>query len=132
MRSSGSIQEREVFLWVDRGTSRLVLLLNPALEASVFTAMDSVRRPPSKAEERIHASQQPSLLVISTENDSATTTWFRLGQWLTFARMERQRKTLGNYMNYVTHTLQDLKSSAEGTKSNFWYDHFSLRGYDLS
>jgi hypothetical protein len=54
------------------GPADLVLLLNPAFEASVFTAMHTVNRGQEKWWERIHRKQQPLLLVLSTENDWAT------------------------------------------------------------
>jgi hypothetical protein len=51
---------------------------------------------------------------------------FPIGQSIAFARKDRQRQTLGNYMNYVTHSLQAVKSSDAPAESNsFWYDHFN-------
>lgn len=114
------------------GPADLILLLNPALEASVFTAMHSVRRPASNWWESINARQQALLLVISSENDWATGKAFPFGQRLAFARKERQRKTIGNYRDYVTHSLQTARSSdGSAPTDNFWYDHFEGDGLRL-
>jgi hypothetical protein len=64
------------------GPADLILLLNPALEASVFTAMHSVRRRDSNWWESIDARQQALLLAISSVNDWATGLAFPLGQLL--------------------------------------------------
>lgn len=108
------------------GQADLILLLNPALEASVFTAMHSDRE---KSWEQLNPRQQPLLLAISTENDAATGFYFPLGQTLAFARRPRQRHTLGNYGGYVTHRLERLTSSDElAPSSRFWYDQFVAEG----
>jgi hypothetical protein len=108
------------------GPADLIVLLNPAFEASIFTAMHSVRRPDSKEWERINPRQQPLLLAISTANDDATGTFFPWRQFLEFARSDRQRITLGNYEPYFTHSLQAVTPS-EGSPTNteFWYDRFA-------
>jgi|SoiMethySBSTD1v2_1073268.scaffolds.fasta_scaffold182432_3 hypothetical protein len=114
------------------GPADLILLLNPALEASVFTAMHSVRRRDSTWWESIDARQQALLLAISSVNDWATGVAFPLGQLLSFARRDRQRHTLGNYEHYVTHRLQAAKSSDDSAAtSRFWYDHFETNGLQL-
>jgi hypothetical protein len=129
---------------VIKGSADLILLLNPALEASVFTAMDSIRRPDEKWWEGIDAGQQPLLLTITTENDWATEKAFPWGQWLAFARKDRQRQTLGNYKEYITHKLLSASEPSDATtaaepsdattaaepsdapapRSSFWYDCF--------
>jgi hypothetical protein len=110
---------------VIEGPADLILLLNPALQAAVFTAMHSVRRRDSHWWESIDAQQQALLLAISSENDWATGKAFPLGQWLAFARRDRQRQTLGNYREYITHSLQALQSTDRSAAiSKFWYDHF--------
>jgi hypothetical protein len=117
---------------VIEGPADLILLLNPAFEASVFTAMHSVRRPDSKQWEGIDPRQRPLLLVIATENDSATGRLFPLGQRLEFARRDRQRQTLGNYEEYVTHCLRAVNPSTDASaRSTFWYDHFEAAGLVL-
>jgi hypothetical protein len=40
--------------------------------------------------------------------------------------------TLGNYMDYVTHSLQRVKSSNDSSAANsFWYDRFETGGIQL-
>jgi hypothetical protein len=114
---------------VMKGPADLILLLNPAFEASLFTAMHSVRRPDSNWWERIDPRQQPLLLAIASENDWATGKAFPLGQRLEFARRDRQRLALGNYKEYVTHSLQAVTSSdGSPASSSFWYDCFEAAG----
>ena len=110
----------------------LVVLLNPAFEASIFTAMHTVNRPDSIWWESINERQQPLLLSIATDNDWATGRLFPLGQSLGFARRARQRITLGNYKDYVTHSLQ-LVTPSDGSPPSvkFWYDHFEAAGLVL-
>src|SRR5205085_3819812 len=82
--------------------------------------------------ERIHPTQQPLLLAISTENDCATGTAFPLGQRLEFARRDRQRQALGSYEQYITHSLERITpSDASTTTEEFWYDHFESGGLQL-
>ena len=67
--------------------------------------------------------------AISTENDWATGKLFPWGQRLASARRDRQLQTLGNYKDYVTHSLQAAKSSnGSAATSSFWYDHFEANG----
>jgi hypothetical protein len=122
------------------GPADLIVLLNPAFEASIFTVMHSIRRPDAKEWEGINRRQQPLLLAISTENDSATEKLFPLGQSLEFGscqdikrdrssipnRCDRQRETLGNHKEYFTHRLKAVTPS-EGSPTNteFWYDRFA-------
>jgi hypothetical protein len=86
---------------VIQGPMDLIVLLNPAFEASTYTALDSVRR----QQEIFDFKQQPLLLTVSTSNDKATKVAFPLGQWFDFAWKERQRTTVGNYSPYFTHSL---------------------------
>lgn len=83
------------------GPSDLIILLNPAFESSIFTALHSVRRPDSDWWEAIDHQQQPILLSISTDNDYATRFAFPLGRRFELARRERQYITLGNYTPYI-------------------------------
>jgi hypothetical protein len=115
---------------VIQGPADLILLLNPAFEASVFTAMHSVGRP-SKPWECIDRGQTPLLLVLASENDWPNRTAFPWGQWLDFARRDRQLATLGNYKEYVTHSLQRIKSSDASPRETFWYDDFEAAGLRL-
>jgi hypothetical protein len=84
------------------GSADAILLLNPAFEASRYTAIDDITR----KDEHFKASQPPLLLSISTDNDWATKRAFPIGQWLGLARSQRELRTLGNYAPYFTHTLK--------------------------
>jgi hypothetical protein len=111
-----------------KGPADLILLVNPAFEASIYTAMDTVRR--SEPWERINPAQQPLMLTVSTRNDWATRIAFPLGQCLEFARMKRQRRTIGNYKKYVTHTLKRTGPRTHGgpARDTFWFDDFETDG----
>ncbi|QXH55112.1 hypothetical protein [Pseudomonas maumuensis] len=101
------------------GVIDLTILLNPAFEASRYTALAASRR----YQETLGNSQQPVLLTVSTDNDLATRYAFPTGQILGTRWRERERTTLGNHQPYQTHTL----SSSEGLPAsgeNFWYDSF--------
>ena len=103
-----------------KGPADLVLLLNPAFEASMFTALHAIRRDDDYL--KISHHQQPLLLAISSVNDWATKLLYPLGQTFGLATRLRERTTLGNYGPYITH---DLTASCESVrKSGFWYDHF--------
>lgn len=110
-----------------QGPADLIVLLNPAVEASAYTALDSVRR----YQERINERQEPLMLTISTSNDLATRIAFPLGQALGLALHERQQTTLGNYEPYFTHTLGP--SQPVGPRPGLpWYDKFCRSGICLS
>jgi hypothetical protein len=111
------------------GQVDLILLLNPAFEASMFTAMHAIRR--SKWWEAINQEQKPLMLAIATDNDWATGRAFPLGQYLEFARRKRQRVTLGNYEAYITHTLTAASKSYGSLTSTFWFDRFWASGLEL-
>lgn len=121
--------EQDPSYGVIKGPANLLVLLNPALEASTFTVIHTVERP-EKPWERIHKDQRPLLLAISSECDVATRIFFPLGQALASTFRARQVRTLGNYPPYVTHVLQKAASSQTRTtpetpdKPRFWYDQF--------
>lgn len=102
-----------------RGPAHLTVLLNPAMEASAYTALDTVRR----VQERFDPDQQPVLLTISTSNDLATLAAFPLGQWLGGLWHGRDVETLGNYAPYVTHHLE-RQAGGQPEQSDWWYDAF--------
>jgi hypothetical protein len=105
-----------------RGVADVMVLLNPAFEASTYTALDSIRR----TKEKFSYEQQPVLLVVSTENDWATKTAFPMGQRLELLTHDRQTTTLGNYEAYRTHRL--TKGGGAGAVSQHeqssWYDGY--------
>lgn len=84
-----------------RGFGDIVILLNPAFEASLFTTFDSVRR----KEYPFDPHQPPLLISISSETDRATRVAFPVGQFLHFDRAPKRRVTLGNFNDYVSHNL---------------------------
>jgi hypothetical protein len=112
-----------------RGPADAVVLINPAIEASMFTAFDSLRR----NEEKFSHLQQPRLFMISTENDWATKGAFPIGQLFGWLRGARNTTTIGNYVEYHTHVMERL---ALGTKENAqrgtsWSDRFCATGICL-
>ena len=86
------------------GSADAVILLNPAFEASRYTAIDDFIR----KDEHFKASQPPLLITVSTDNDWATKRAFPIGQWLGLARSERELTTLGNYQPFFTHALAPI------------------------
>ena len=83
------------------GSADAIILLNPAFEASLYTALEGFCRETEK-----FSDYQPPLLVsISTDNDGATRNLFPIGQWLAMFRTEAEKTTLGNFGRYRTHTL---------------------------
>ena len=102
------------------GAANLTILLNPAFEASRFSAFNSNRR----TEEQYNRAQEPTLLTISTSNDYPTRFAFPAGQILTGRWTERERTTLGNYEDYVTHALQRTSAPAPRDKDVRWFDQF--------
>lgn len=84
-----------------KGPADLVLLLNPALEASSYITFESVRRP----KEKFAPYQKPVFVTISTDNDGATSYLFPLGQYIGMLRHPRDLSTIGNYQPYFTHRL---------------------------
>ena len=89
------------------GSADAVILLNPAFEASRYTAIDDITR----HDEHFRTTQAPLLISISTDNDWATKKAFPVGQWLGLSRSERELTTLGNYQPYVTHSLLPLSAN---------------------
>lgn len=108
-------------------TLDLTVLLNPAFEASRYSALDASRR----YQEGIAATQQPIFISIATENDSATRYAFPAGQVLGTRWKERERTTLGNYKPYITHHLEHKDPSVNPKTSGFWYDNFCQGGLCL-
>jgi pimeloyl-ACP methyl ester carboxylesterase len=82
------------------GSADSVILLNPAFEASIYTALDSFCR-----KEQFPPNQAPLLVSISTNNDKATGKFFPLGQMLAMYRSPEVTTTLGNFERYRSHLL---------------------------
>ncbi|MCK1574072.1 hypothetical protein [Bradyrhizobium sp. 174] len=90
-----------------RGPADAIILLNPAFEASLFTAMNDTSR-----REEIFENQPPLLVSISSTGDWATKKAFPVGQWFDGFRSEREMITLGNYHRFQTHVLYPSTSEA--------------------
>ncbi|MBN8990153.1 MAG: hypothetical protein J0H42_18055 [Rhizobiales bacterium] len=83
------------------GLSDAIILLNPAFEATRYSAIDGFIR----SRECFSRAQAPLMVTISSKGDWATRFAFPLGQWLGLARDERELQTLGNYKPFWTHSL---------------------------
>lgn len=94
------------------GFGDLVLLVNPAFEASLYSGMHEL----SLAHEAYSPRQPAVLFVISSETDTATGKAFPIGRSISTVfqrtRDSEQRKalktSLGNYAPYRTHTAEKL------------------------
>ncbi|MGN8092829.1 hypothetical protein [Methylobacterium sp. 22177] len=93
---------------VFRGIADAVILLNPAFEASRYTAFDNL----SRVEEAFSPEQPPLLVTLSTSADWPTRKAFPIGQWLGLARSSRELMTLGNYSPYRTHIFTERHGSS--------------------
>jgi hypothetical protein len=111
-----------------RGTGDLVVLVNPAFEASLYSIFATQQ---NRWQEPFLPSQLPVLLAISAENDGATKTAFPLGQLAGLEFSRSRRTTLGNYEPYITHQLgpceADISTACSGTSlENFCADGVCL------
>lgn len=99
-----------------RGIADAVVLLNPAFEASRYSALNDFIR----NEEQFDAAQPPLLISVSSTGDWATQTAFPVGQWFGLAWGARERQTLGNYKPFWTHSLTrgycDLPRSSDPSR----------------
>jgi hypothetical protein len=89
------------------GLANAVILLNPAFEASRYSAINDF----SRNDESFSSTQAPLLITVSSNHDQATKYFFPIGQWLGLARTDREKTTLGNYDPFQTHVLK--RSSKE-------------------
>ncbi|MFH1345432.1 MAG: hypothetical protein ABIL01_30155 [Pseudomonadota bacterium] len=111
------------------GSADAVILLNPAFEASRYSAVDDVTR----FDETFVQRQPPLIITVSTDNDWATRNAFPIGQWLGLARSERELTTLGNYKPFFTHSLRSLAGGSCGTSgANSVSENFSAANLCLS
>jgi hypothetical protein len=91
------------------GFGDLVVLVNPAFEASRYDALRDISRR-YKFDDR----QTPVLMLVSAANDAATRIYFPVGRFVsTFFQRARDRsqtrqmrRTAANYGPFVTHTLK--------------------------
>jgi Alpha/beta hydrolase of unknown function (DUF900) len=84
-----------------KGVGDLVILLNPAFEASLFTTFNALHR----SDYPFRDTQPPLVVSISSKTDKATKLAFPLGQTLSFDRSPKRRTTVGNFSDYWTHSL---------------------------
>jgi hypothetical protein len=120
------------------GFGRLVLLLNPAFEASFYKPFETLIRPGGRADgsvtrEQFFPAQQPVMLTLSAQNDWATKIAFPIGQSVALNTSRIRRTTLGNYTPALTHALA-RSSGPEQSRSppaQFWYDNFCAGGICL-
>lgn len=83
------------------GIGDMVILLNPAFEASLFTTFNALHSPTY-----VFPPDQPPLVVsIASETDRATKIAFPFGQTISGNRAPKRRTTVGNFAPYWTHHL---------------------------
>ena len=103
------------------GPGDLVMLLNPALSAGNYTAIDSIRN----ARTQFSPKQNPIMLTISADNDSVTKRAYPLGHILRFKGDREHRTAIGEYPEYITHRLERRKpGEVVEDDSVAWYDNF--------
>jgi hypothetical protein len=113
----------------------LVVLLNPAFEASFYGPIQSLRRPYSTGpndtsipREIFARSQNPLMLTLSASNDRATQLAFPFGQIIGMDWEKIRRTTLGNYDDALTHSLTNYDTAPGrpevGAGAKWWYDDF--------
>lgn len=114
------------------GPGDLVMLLNPAISAGNYTAIDSIRR----SSERFSSKQGPVFLTISTDNDKVTSVAYPLGHIARFDWDRERRTALGEYRPYITHTLQRRDQDAGATNREpdniAWFDDFCAHDFCLT
>jgi len=98
---------------VIRGLADAIVLLNPAFEATRYSAINGFIR----SRENFAKVQAPLIVTISSEADLATEWAFPIGQSLGLARTERERYTLGNYIPFSTHSLEERKCPSDSAGS---------------
>lgn len=105
------------------GPGDLVMLLNPALSAGNYTAIDSLRN----ARTQFSPKQNPIMLTISANNDSVTKHAYPIGHILRFKVDREHRTAIGEYPEYITHRLERREhGNIKGDESTAWYDNFCV------
>jgi len=108
-----------------RGFADSVILLNPAIEASHYSALNGFGR----GKEKFHPKQPPIVIAISTEGDVATKRFFPIGQFLGLAQTARERTTFGNYKPFWTHSLH--KGACSGNATGKITEEYDVAGLCL-
>jgi len=97
------------------GFGDLVLLINPAFEASAFAPLHELADALGTCSPR----QAPVLVVIGSENDTPNRVWFRTGRWVqTFMQSTGPRSggpllttAVGSYDPFITHRVESVAPS---------------------
>ena len=97
------------------GFGDLVILLNPAFEASFYKSFQTLIRPGGSADQAVPresfaVTQEPLMSTLSAKNDLATRIAFPIGQTIAFDASTIRRTTLGNYQPALTHSLDEAVS----------------------
>lgn len=120
VETNRSIQEHGIGIYPNfQVLADSTIFLNPAFEASRYSALDSLRR----RENGISTEQQPLFLTVSTNNDHATKYAFPLGQWVGLARDKSEEQTIGNFEDFITHKLEKTDTCSSESEG-FWYDQY--------
>jgi hypothetical protein len=107
------VMEARVRTMLDReeapieGFGDLVVLVNPAFEASLYAPLDEL----IGASPEFSSRQSPVMVILASETDTTTRLYFKVGRWLetvlqrTGPRSPRDMlvRTVGNYDPFVTH-----------------------------
>lgn len=101
-----------------RGVGDLVVLVNPAIEASAYRRIDGMMTSAS-----FRADQLPLMVTVSAENDAARNGLFKLMRWIQLVGRAKQRgrqpalegQALGAYAPQVTHRM-DLAPGVDDAK----------------
>lgn len=103
------------------GPGDIIILLNPAISASNYSALDSIRR----NSEKFPPDQQPVMLTIASETDLVNQYAYPVSRWITFNWAREQRTAIGAYPPFATHRLQIRKEPpATKTHEHAWFDSF--------
>lgn len=114
------------------GPGDLVILLNPALSASNYAAIDSLRQ----SSKRFSPQQNPVYLMVNTSNDWVNRFAYPLAHWFALDWNRERRTAIGGYAAYTTHSLIQTDSpSPAAMKANqdaAWFDRFCGQSLCLS
>ena len=101
-----------------QGVGDLVVLVNPAIEASAYRRIDHMDR-----EAKFRDDQLPLLLTVSAENDAARNGIFAFmrgiklfGRAKSTEEAKLERRALGSYEPQVTHQMELTRTDAEAKK----------------
>src|SRR5262249_15241226 len=112
-----------------RGPSDVIILLNPALEAAVYTPVNSLRRNRKEGDykEAFSPKQEPLLVSIATTDDWAMRYAFPMGQRIGAARDDKELTALGYFDDYITHALGENSNAGDSTGSVAdWTERFCI------